>query len=396
MKYDFTTVMDRHGHDAIAVDSPPAQPREGFDLIPMWVADMNFPTAPVILDALHRRLEHHAFGYFGIRDEYYNAILNWQKSRNDTVGLEPSHISFDNGVLGGVVSVLNAIQPRDRKVLIHSPTYVGFTGALGNAGYELIHSPLQKDEQGVWRMDFADMEAKILEHGITAAVFCSPHNPCGRVWERWEIERAMALFEKYGIEVVSDEIWSDIILAGHKHIPTQSVSTYAHNHVAAMYAPTKTFNLAGLTGSYHIIYNDELNSRVAHQASLSHYNNMNVLSMYALIGAYSEDGAEWCDELREVLSENVQFACTYIRQKFEGVTVSEAQGTYMIFPDCTEWCAKNGKTMDELLHAAWDVGVALQDGRPFHGAHHLRINLALPKSRVEEAFRRLDTFVFNA
>lgn len=396
MKYDFTTIMDRKGHDAIAVDSPPGLPKEGFDLIPMWVADMNFPTAPAIIEAIQDRLEHHAFGYFNTRDEYYDAIIRWQTTRNGVSGLERSHISFDNGVLGGVISALNAMQPHDRKVLIHAPTYTGFTGCLGNAGFELIHSYLKPDGNGIWRMDLADMEAKIIEHGITAAVFCSPHNPCGRVWERWEIEGAMALFEKYGVQVVSDEIWSDLILGDNRHIPTQSVSDYARNNVAAMYAPTKTFNLAGLTGSYHIIYNAELNSRVAHQAGLSHYNNMNVLSMYALIGAYSEGGAEWCDELREVLTDNVHFACAYIREHFGGVKVSEAQGTYMIFPDCTEWCGKTGKTMDDLLHAAWDVGVALLDGRPFHGEHHLRMNLALPKARVEEAFARLDKYVFNA
>ncbi|MBR3997214.1 MAG: aminotransferase class I/II-fold pyridoxal phosphate-dependent enzyme, partial [Clostridia bacterium] len=381
---------------AIAVENPPGQPKDGFDLIPMWVADMNFPTAPSILEAVRNRLDHHAFGYFNPRGEYFDAIIRWQKERNGVEGLERSHIGYENGVLGGVTSALNAMQPKDKKVLIHAPTYVGFTGCLTNAGYELIHSRLVPDENGIWRMDIADMEAKIVEHGITAAVFCSPHNPCGRVWERHEIEEAMALFEKYGVKVVSDEIWSDIILSGHRHIPTQSVSEYAKNNTAAMYATTKTFNLAGLVGAYHIIYNPELHAAVSSAAGKSHYNSMNVLSMYALIGAYSKEGAEWVDELREVITGSVKFACGYIREHFDGVRVSEAEGTYMIFPDCRAWCEKNGRTMDDILHAAWDCGVALQDGRPFHGEYSLRMNLALPLSRVKEAFDRLDKYVFNA
>ncbi|MBQ4354881.1 MAG: aminotransferase class I/II-fold pyridoxal phosphate-dependent enzyme [Clostridia bacterium] len=396
MKYDFTTIMDRHGHDAIAVDNPPQQPKDGFDLIPMGVADMNFATAPSILAAIRGRLEHPAFGYFNPRDEYFDAIIRWQSERNGVTALDRSAISFHNGVLGSVASALNAMQPHDRKVLIHAPTYTGFIGVLENAGFELIYTQLQKDENGVWRIDPADMEAKILEHGLTAAVFCSPHNPSGRVWEKWEIEQAMSIYEKYNMDVVSDEIWSDLVLCGHKHIPTQSVSEYARTHTAAMYAPTKTFNLAGITGSYSIIYNEDLRARVVRQTGLSHYSNMNVLSMYALIGAYSPEGAEWCDELREVLTGNVKFACAYIREHFKGVSVSEAEGTYMLFPDCSEWCAAHGKTLDDILHAAWDKGIAFIDGRPFHGPCHLRINVALPRARVEEAFARMDKYVFNA
>ena len=396
MKYDFTTIMNRIGHDAIAVECPPGKPKDGFDLIPMWVADMNFPTAPSILKAIRERLDHPAFGYFNPRDEYFDSIIRWHKDRYGIEGLEKTHIGYENGVLGGVVSALNAMQPRDRKVLIHSPTYIGFTHALGNSGFELIHSGLKPDESGIWRMDIADMEEKILRHGITAAVFCSPHNPCGRVWEKHEIEEAMALFEKYGIKVVSDEIWADIILSDHRHIPTQSVSEYARNNTAAMYAITKTFNLAGLVGAYHIIYDPDLHAAVSAVSGESHYNNMNVLSMYALIGAYSSEGAEWVDELREVLTTNVKYACDYIRTRFDGVWVSEAEGTYMIFPDCREWCRQTGRTVDDILRAAWDKGVALQDGRPFHGEYSLRINLALPLSRVREAFDRLDKYVFNA
>ena len=324
MKYDFTSILERHGKDAIAVDGlgtgfAPSAPKEGFDAIPMWVADMNFPVVPTIQQEVIARVQHPAFGYFDPSDEYYNAIIQWQARRNGVTGLEKQHIGYENGVLGGVVSALNCVCSRGDKILVHSPTYIGFTLCLETNGYDIVHSPLVQDENGVWRMDFADMEKHLAEEHIHAAILCSPHNPCGRVWERWELEKAMELFKKYNVYVVSDEIWSDIILSGHKHIPTQSISEDARQRTAAMYAPSKTFNLAGLIGSYHIVYNDWWRDRINKESSLCHYNSMNVLSMHALIGAYKPEGYEWADELREVLTGNVDFACDYIAQHFEGV-----------------------------------------------------------------------------
>lgn len=403
MKYDFTSIMDRHGKDAIAVDAlgttlgmAPAKPKEGFDFIPMWVADMNFPTVPTIQEAIIERVKHPAYGYFNPSDEYFNSIIRWQKLRNGVEGLEPEHIGYENGVLGGVVSALTAYAAPGDPVLLHSPTYVGFTGSITNAGYKIVHSELKKDEQGIYRMDYEDMDAKLKENNIHVAVFCTPHNPTGRVWERWEIEKAMEVYAANDCLVISDEIWSDIILGDHKHIPTQTVSEDAKNRTVAVYAPSKTFNLAGLVGSYHIIYNKTIRDRVRAKASKSHYNSMNVLSMHALIGAYKEEGHQWVDELCQVLTGNVDYACSYIKEHFEGVEVGKPEGTYMLFLDCTKWCEKHGKTMDEVLKAGWDVGVGWQDGRPFHGACHIRMNLAVPLSRVQEAFDRLDKYVFNA
>lgn len=399
MKYDFTSILDRRGRDALAVDAVGSMmpaPREGFDVIPMWVADMNFPALPSIQQAVIERTKHPAFGYFEPSDEYFDAIIRWQERRNGVTGLTRACIGYENGVLGGVVSALNVFCSRGDKVLLHSPTYIGFTGSLSNNGYQIVHSPLVQDAEGVWRMDLADMEQKIRDEKIHAAVFCSPHNPCGRVWEKEEIEAAMALYKKYDVMVISDEIWSDILLAGHRHIPTQSVSEDAKNRTVALYAPSKTFNLAGLIGSYHIIYNKALRERVEKESSLCHYNSMNVLSMHALIGAYRPEGYEWVDELCQTLTGNVDYACDYIQTHFAGVRLQKPQGTYMLFLDCTDWCAAHGKSIDQLLHAGWEVGVYWQDGRPFHGPCHLRVNLALPLSRVQEAFARLDKYVFSA
>ena len=407
MKYDFTSIIERAGKDALAVDMPAAAResregyfsvpiRNGFDAIPMWVADMNFATAPTIPEVIKERLSHPVYGYFSPREEYFEAIIKWQTERNGAEGLTPECIGYENGVLGGVVSAAGILCSRGDKILVHAPTYVGFTGALGNAGYELVYSPLVLDEKNVWRMDFEDMERKIAEQHIHAAVFCSPHNPTGRAWERWEIEKAMELFRKYDVYVISDEIWSDLYLADHRHIPTQSVSEDAKQRTIALYAPSKTFNLAGLIGSYHIVYNERLRDRLRKESSLCHYNSMNVLSMYALVGAYTPEGREWLAELKEVLTNNINYACDFIETHWNGVKVSKPQATYMLFLDCEEWCKEHGKTMDELQQAGLSVGVLWQDGRAFHGKYAIRMNLALPFLRVQEAFLRLDKYVFGA
>ena len=399
MKYDFETLPDRRGMDAIALDaigSPgaPAGPKEGFDPIPMWVADMNFVACPAIQEAVIRRVRHPAFGYFEPSEDYYNAILRWQAKRNGVTGLEKKHIGYENGVLGGVVSTLNVLCSRGGSVLLQSPAYIGFTHVLENNGYRIVHNPLVQDGAGVWRMDYEDMERKIVENGVHAAIFCNPHNPCGRVWEPGEIRRAMEIFEKHRVWVVSDEIWSDLLLDGHRHTPAQSVSEYARTHTAAFYAPSKTFNLAGLVGSYHIIYDDWLRERQAKEASLSAYNSMNVLSMHALIGAYSPEGEAWVEQLCAVLSGNVRFAVEHIRSRWKGVTLQQPQGTYMLYLHCQDACLARGITMDELLRLGTDVGVAWQDGRPFGDPWSIRINLALPLWKVKEAFDRLDRYVF--
>ena len=400
MKYDFTTIMDRHGQDAMAVDAlgtlgVPGAPKEGFDAIPMWVADMNFPVCPSIIEAISARLAQPHFGYFYDRPEYFDAIISWHEKRNGVSGLERKHIGYENGVLGGLVSTLQAFARPGDTVLVHSPTYIGFTSSIENAGYRIELSPLIRDEQGVWRMDYEDMARRLREHHIHVAVFCSPHNPLGRVWQREEIEKAMEVYAAHDCVVISDEIWSDIILPGHKHVPTQSVSEDARRRTVALYAPSKTFNLAGLVGSYHIIYDDYLRERVLSASSKAHYNEMNVLSMHALMGAYTSEGMQWVDELIEVLGDNVDWAYKHITENYKGIHVDKPEGTYMLFLDCSEWCAQNNTTLDDLLRAGWDVGVAWQDGRPFHGTCHIRVNLALPHARVQEAFGRLDRYVFS-
>ena len=400
MKYDFETILDRVGNDAMAVDLPTnylgyftdAKREEGFDVIPMWVADMNFPVIPSIQEAINSRVAHPTFGYFVPRDEYYDAIIRWQKSHNN-LEIQKENIGYENGVLGGVITAMRIFTSPGDTVLVHSPTYIGFTMTLENNDYHIIHSPL-KQENNTWVMDYEDMEKKIVENNIHVAIMCNPHNPCGRAWSKEELLKAIQLFEKYDVKIISDEIWSDIILDNNTHTPFININDYAKNNTVALYAPSKTFNIAGLIGAYHIIYNQDLHDRYNKEASLSHYNNMNVLSMHALIGAYSEEGNEWLKELNEVLSTNVQYAYDFILNNFPGIHLIKPEATYMLFIDCEEYLQSKQMTLEELLHKGWQYGVYWQDGRPFFGEYSIRMNLALPLEKVKEAFNRLLEHVF--
>lgn len=397
MDYDFTTVLDRAGHDCTAADIIPFKNftvDQGFSVIPMWVADMSFPVAPPILKAVQDRLSFPFLGYFPLSDEYYDSIIRWQSRRNGVTDLKREHIGYENGVLGGVSSAVQAFTNPGDKILIHSPTYVGFTHTMADLGREIVHSELKRDENGVWRMDYADMDAKLKEHDIHFAVFCSPHNPCGRVWERREIEKAMEIYAANNCIVVSDEIWSDIIMPGHRHVPTQSVSEDARRRTIALYAPSKTFSLAGLIGSYHIVYDPYLRHRLERRGDMSHYNSCNVLSMHALTGAYSPEGEEWAEQMVAVVDKNFAYACGFIRDNFPGVRVMRPEGTYMLFLDVSRWLREHGLTLQELLRRGVRCGVIWQDGEAFIYPDSIRMNLALPLSQLQEAMERLRKYAF--
>ena len=396
MPYDFSTVLEREGRDCIAADHipiPGVTVREGFSRIPMWIADMSFPVAPEIREAMKRRIDYPFFGYYRLSKAYFDAIISWQKRRNGVEGLLPEHIGYENGVLGGVSSVIQMLSCPGEKLLLHAPTYVGFTHVLENIGRVAVHSELRRDEEGVWRMDYEDMEKKLREERVHLAILCSPHNPTGRVWERWELEKAMELFRKYEVTVISDEIWSDIIMPGYKHIPTQSISEDARLRTLSFYAPSKTFSLAGLVGSYHIVYNKALRDRLERQSAMTHYNEGNVLSMHALIAAYNE-AEGWAEEMIRTVEDNQRTACDFIAANFPGVRVMKPQGTYMLFLDCAGWLSAHDDTLAALLRRGAEVGVLWQNGEDFFYPSSIRLNLALPKSQLLTALERMKTYDF--
>ncbi len=393
MKYDFTTILNRQGKDALALDLIPIQGASvdpQYSLIPMWVADMNYPVFEGIQKQIIQRVNEPHFGYFETPQAYYDAIKYWQKEVHH-VDVDQEAIGYENGVLGILASALHAFTSPGEKILIQSPTYIGFSHCVKDNGRVIVHSPLIRERN--WEMDYEDLEQKIKDNNIHFVVFCSPHNPTGRVWKKEEIERFMDICKKYDCIVFSDEIWSDIVRNELTHIPTQSVNEDAKNRTIAAYAPSKTFNLAGLVGSYHIIYNKYLRDRVKKEAGLSCYNSANILSVHALIGALCPEGKEWVKELNDVIAQNVDYAVDFIQTHFEGIKVTKPEGTYMLYLDCTDYLNTHNIDMDTLLKKGVHYGVLWQDGRPFENPNTIRLNLALPFSLVKEAFDRLNQFV---
>ncbi|WP_277041881.1 MalY/PatB family protein [Turicimonas muris] len=400
--FDFETWVDRCGHDSMSADRlkndlwqlPVGNPKPGFDPIPLWLADMNFATAPCVIEVIKKRLDHPIFGYFAPSAKYYEAIKKWQKDSFGVTDLLEQNIGYQNGVLGGVTSALSVLTDRGGAVLVHSPIYSGFLTQLKRNGYEIVLSDLVVDEAGVWRMDFVDMERKIQQYKIHTLLFCSPHNPTGRVWSREELERLSDLCEKYDIYVICDEIWADFTLFGNRHIPLQTVSPALRERTMAFYSPSKTFNLAGIVGAYHIVYNQRLLDRLSWQSCTSHYNDMNVLTMHALIGAYSEQGRIWLDELKKVLEENITYATSFIHQNFEGVRLVKLQGTFMMLLECSQWCQKHGVAIEEVLLRGVEAGVIWRDGKAFNVPCGIRMNVGIPFAKIKEVCDRLLKYVF--
>ena len=399
MEFDFTQILDRAGKDAKAIDQMPAKSvavKDGFSRIPMWIADMNFATAPAVQEAISERLRHPVYGYFAIRGEYYDNIIRWQRERNQVTGLTAADIGYENSVLGALGNVIRGYTMPGDSILLHAPTYIGFTRIVRENGREAALSSLVLDEDGIWRMDYRDMEEKIIANHIRLFILCSPHNPCGRMWEREELEKALEICRKHDCVVFSDEIWSDLTLGGRQHIPTQMISEDAKRRTIALYGGTKTFNLAGIRGAYHVVYNEHFRDRMEHNSEASHYNRPNLLSVYALIGAYRPEGMRWVDELRTVLEKNVDYTCDYISRRFPGVRLSKPQATYMLLLDCEQWCREHHLPFQALLDRGIAHGVLWQDGRLFHAPWSIRINVALPFATLQEALLRLDEYVFNA
>lgn len=365
MIYDakfFDEVFERRGHDATKWDYP-LFVKDNKDIVPMWVADMDFRTPDCIVDAMAKRLEHHAFGYFKIPQAYFDGIAKWQKERYGVDGVTADQVDYQNGVLGGVSSFVEAYSLPGDWILLNDTCYTGFQSTIANRGRNIVYSPVKETADG-WALDIEDMEKKIIEKKPPIMIFCNPHNPTGHVWSKEEMIAVVELCDKYGMLICSDEIWADFQTGGHKHVPLHTCCPRAKEIVFSMYAPSKTFNLAGLVGSYHVIFNKYLRERMDKVASLSHYNSINVMSMHALVGAYSETGREWVDELLEVLSSNVNYAYDYICKNFKGVKLAKPEGTYMLYLDCEEWCKEHNMSMDDLLKAGVAVGVIWQDGRP--------------------------------
>ena len=395
--YNFDKIINRKGTNCLKYDYAVERGKPA-DVLPLWVADMDFTVSEEITKSLHAAVDHGIYGYTQPKDAYYNAITNWME-KNHNWKTKREWIMKTPGVVFALGAAVKAFTKPGDAVLIQNPVYYPFTNIIRDNDRRVIDNTLVYEKRvtegkSQYSIDYEDFERKIVQENIKLFILCNPHNPVGRVWNREELQYLGEICLRHHVIVVSDEIHNDFVYPGFEHTVFANVDPRFAEFTVTCTAPSKTFNLAGLIGSYHIVYNETLHKRMKKESSLSHYNSMNVLSMHALIGAYSDEGSQWVDELREVLTENVKYACRFIRKNLQGVSVQQPEGTYMLFLDCEEYCRRSGRTLDEVKKAGYEVGVVWQDGRPFHGAHHIRMNLALPMEKVVIAMDRLKEYVF--
>lgn len=359
----------------------------GQNLLPMWIADMDFEVAPPIVSAIEKRVQNKVFGYDFLTDEYFEAVKGWMKKRHH-YEIEKEWITFTPGIVTALHMAVNAVTQPGDEVLITSPVYGPFFGATTDEGRTLVDVPLI-EEDGYYTMDFEGME-KAVTPKTKAMLLCSPHNPGGRVWTREELEKLDAFCQKHNIFVIADEIHNDLILTDREHIMYGNVSEHAKMNSIICTAPSKTFNLAGIQGSNILIANEEVRKVFQAQVAKAHA-SANDFAGPATIAAYNESEA-WLDELLEVLKSNSQYFVDFIHEHSPELKVRMNEATYLMWLDCRGL----GMTEEELgKWFAEKVGIAANAGSWFGktGTNFRRLNMACPRSFVEDACQRIEKAV---
>jgi cystathionine beta-lyase len=383
MQYNFDKIIERRGTDSVKYDIlKPLYGRE--DVIPMWVADMDFEVPDFIREAVIRRAEHEVYGYTIRPKRFYETIAGWLSSRHGWV-VDPGHIDFSPGVVPALVlAVLGFTSPGD-KILVQSPVYFPFFSSIENHNRVMVNNQL-KDEQGRYTIDFDHLEERFRE-GVKMMLFCHPHNPVGRAWTREELIRLAALAVQYDVLILSDEIHSDLLLFGHRHIPLASLGEEIASRTITCIAPSKTFNLAGLHTSAVVIGNQVLKKQYEKILEDIHIGGGNLFGFVALEAAYSH-GAEWLGQLNSYLEQNFEFLKGYLQKELPFVRVSPLEATYL------SWLNFGALEMDdkELMKFMIDKAkIGFVDGPRFGagGEHYLRMNIATPRSVLKRALDQM-------
>lgn len=379
MSFDFDKVIERKNTNCEKWNLPEE------NILPMWVADMDFEVAPPIFEAVKKRALHGIYGYTKISDEYYESIISWVKKRH-AWEIKRDWIVFSPGVVPGINNIIKAITQIGDKVVVQTPVYYPFFRAIENNGRRILKNPLKYTDKG-FEMDFEDLENKLKDERTKALILCSPHNPVGRVWTEEELRRLGELCIENGVTIISDEIHFDLIYKGYKHISFAAISEEFKENSITCIAPSKTFNLAGLQTSSLIIPNKSLRRKVINVLQTSGPMWPNVFGIEASIAAYRE-GEQWLDELLDYLKENLEFMKKYIKEKLPKVKIIEPEGTYLVWLDFNEYNMKPKELHDFMLKKAkvwFDEGYIFGD----EGSGFERINIACPRSILKEALGRI-------
>ena len=379
-KYDFTTRPNRLGQNTMKWHSSETDP----DLLQMWVADMDFLPLPQVREALMAYAQNHVFGYSVVPDSLYQAIIDWERDLHQ-YEVRKEHIVLIEGVVPAISLAIQSLTNEGDAVLINSPVYSPFARTVRLNRRQLISNSLvEKDGQFI--LDFDQLEADIIEHQVKLYIFCSPHNPGGRVWTKEEVEKVGQLCQKHGVILISDEIHQDLALFGNKHFSFNTVSPDFKDFTIILGSATKTFNIAGTKNSFAIIENPSLRKAFTKQQLANNQHEIPTVGLIATEVALRH-GKAWLDQLKEVLEENINYTVDFLTEHSH-IKVMKPQGTYLVWLDFSAYGLSNEQIQEKLIKEA---KVVLNDGLSFgkEGKCHARFNTATPLETVKEACQRI-------
>ena len=378
MKYNFDEPVVRRGTNCVKWDET-ADP----DIIPMWVADMDFRVAPAIQKALEDRVAHGVFGYSIVPESYYEAVISWFRRRHQWE-ISRESILYTTAVVPAVSCVIKALTMPGEKVLILSPAYNCFFSSIRNNGCEVLESPLASE----FKVDWQDFEQKCADEKTTLFLLCNPHNPCGRVWTREELQRMYDICHRHGVTVISDEIHCELIMPGYEFVPFGTVT----DDCVVMNSPSKNFNTAGLQIANIICTNPEWRRRIDRAININEVCDVNPFGIVALQAAYN-DSEDWLDALNLYLWENYKTLCDFFAREMSQLKVTRLEGTYLVWVDHSALGISTDEFFNRLLNEGrvW-VSAGTMYG-PQTGEGFIRINIACPRSQLNEALRRIASVV---
>ena len=383
MEYDFSRPTERRGTDSYKWDSAPET-----DIIPLWVADMDFETFPAITEALQRRVAHGIFGYTRVPEAYYEAVCNWFGKRHGW-HINREDIIYTSGVVPAVSAVIKALTLPGDQVIVQGPVYNCFFSSIRNNGCEMVsNSLIYNKEELRYEIDFDDLERKLKHERARLMLLCNPHNPGGRVWTRDELTRVAELCRKYGVRVVSDEIHCELTLYDNEYVPFGSLPDELSRGSITCCSPSKAFNTAGLQIANIVCRDAEVRNRIDRAININEVCDVNPFGVIALQAAYSDEGYEWLTQLRKYISANYDLLLERFARELPKCKVMRMEGTYLAWIDCSELHIPSDEIEEMLMHEnkVW-VNAGSMYGA--EGAAFIRVNMACTSELLNEGITRI-------
>ena len=382
MKYNFDEIIPRRNTNSVKWDEAAQD-----DIIPLWVADMDFRVLPQITEALRQRVDHGVFGYTHVPDSYYESVIRWFKDRHGLQGVKPSDIIYTSGVVPAISAIVRGLTLPGDKVLVQTPVYNCFFSSIRNQGC-LVEENHLVYKNNTYVVDWDDFERKCADSRVRIFLLCNPHNPAGRVWKKEELQRMGEICQKHDVFVISDEIHCELVMPGNEYTPFASLSDDFLKNSATCVAPTKAFNIAGLQIANIIVKDRTKRERIDRAINIHEVCDVNPFGVIATEAAYTEEGAEWLRQLNTYLFANYRFLCDFFSKHFPSLEVVKLEGTYLVWVDCSSL----GKSSTEIVNNLYRHGVWMNDGVMYgenQGAF-IRINIACPRKILEEGLLRME------